>query len=82
MKPQQYFSSDGNSSINHKSNRTTAIGEKFKRGYEKPVVAMVADRDLGAQRNYASKEFERRNKRFVVEDPIRTLIFLGSWSHT
>lgn len=38
--------------------------------------------DGGRPMNSISREIERRNKRRGIEDPIRTIMFLSSWSHT
>ncbi|KAL7198925.1 hypothetical protein ACSBR2_021256 [Camellia fascicularis] len=63
-------------------------------GNEIPMVSMIeneipmrrrSDRDYKCRyERLISREIERRkgNWRYGVEDPIRTIMFLGSWSHT
>ncbi|CAL5433225.1 unnamed protein product [Camellia sinensis] len=89
MKPQNF---SGDSSLIHESKRT--IGEKFRQVYEKAIVSMIgneipmrsrSDRDYKCRYDRLfSREIERQkgNWRYGVEDPIRTMMFLGSWSHT
>lgn len=49
------------------SSRT--VGEKLAQAYRDVKVALTKNQGVGT----------RRNQR---EDPIRTIMFLGSWSHT
>lgn len=88
MKPQQ-FSGDHHhhhdSLMNRRdSKRTVTIQEKLRLVYEKALGKMAAGQtSMGdGGRNNIIQEHERRNQRSFIEDPIRTMIFLGSWSHT
>lgn len=70
----------GESSLTHDSKRT--IGEKFRQAYEAAMVAAAGD---GVQRGcnvFINRGIERRKPSYRAEDPIRTIMFLGSWSHT
>ncbi|KAI9080330.1 hypothetical protein K1719_037724 [Acacia pycnantha] len=62
---------------------TKSIGDKLRRVYEAAVVAVSAD-SLKQPRLVRSNQTERRgwNHRAWADDPIRTLMFLGSWNHT
>ena len=51
------------------SESSKTIGEKLARAYENMKVAMTKNQGVGTRRNQK-------------EDPIRTIMFLGSWSHT
>ncbi|XVF80526.1 hypothetical protein PTKIN_Ptkin15bG0080500 [Pterospermum kingtungense] len=57
--------------------------ERFKQVCQAAMDVMVKN---GVQRGHRtsliSKEIERRNGSYSTEDPIRTMMFLGSWSHT
>lgn len=79
MKPQN-LPEDG--SFFHESKRR--LGEMLKEVRENTIVAMTAKpksyNRLG--RVSVSQEMERRNKRSGTEDPMRTIMFLGSWSHS
>jgi|UniRef100_A0A2N9EC73 hypothetical protein len=78
MKPQQL---SGDSSLTQESKRT--VGEKFRQAYEVAIIAIAKNRVWEACTNLPiSKEIERRKWSHHAEDPIRTLMFLGSWSHT
>lgn len=77
MKPHN-LSNDG--SLTHESKRT--IGEKLKQAIDAAMDAMARN-ELGKGNSLLfSKEIERRNWSHHAEDPIRTMMFLGSWSHT
>ncbi|PSR94768.1 Homeobox protein [Actinidia chinensis var. chinensis] len=86
MKPQNLSSE---SSLVHESKRT--IGEKFWQICEAARVA-VAENNRPLKRKGKGnppisfpREMERRNGNRGyrgLEDPIRTVMFLGSWSHT
>lgn len=79
MKPQNI---SGESSLIQESKRT--VGENFRQIIKAAMVA-VDGRGNGSSRPISnSKEIERRNGNmgYGVEDPIRTMMFLGSWSHT
>ncbi|KAL5795573.1 hypothetical protein ACOSQ2_000393 [Xanthoceras sorbifolium] len=59
------------------------IGEKLRHAYEAAVVAVAGDQVQQAGRSRsASRGFERRKSGYHVEDPIRIMMFLGSWNHT
>ncbi|KAI4301383.1 hypothetical protein L6164_034667 [Bauhinia variegata] len=73
MKP---HSVSGDGSLGNESGIT--IGEKFRRVYEAAVMAMTTD-SLEQRRIVMSKQSERRHR---ANEPIRTMMFLGSWSHT
>lgn len=51
------------------SEPSSTIGEKVAQAYQNVKVAMAKNRGVGTRRNHK-------------EDPIRTIMFLGSWSHT
>lgn len=79
MKPSVQLSGDG--SLAEESKRT--VGEKLRQACEVAVTAIAKSR--ANWEGYSlpiSKEIERRKWSYRAEDPIRTLMFLGSWSHT
>ncbi|KAF7804840.1 hypothetical protein G2W53_043951 [Senna tora] len=63
---------------------TRSIGEKLRRVYEAAVVAITADDSLKQRRPFMCNQTERRgwSHRARADDPIRTMMFLGSWNHT
>ncbi|KAH7862680.1 hypothetical protein Vadar_008059 [Vaccinium darrowii] len=81
MKPQNF---SGDSSLIQESKRT--IGENFRQVIKAAMVAVAGNNGRsGSSRPISfSREMERRNgnMNYGVEDPIRTMMFLGSWSHT
>lgn len=77
MKPQHF---SGDSSLIRESKMT--IGEKLRRAYATTMTVMVGDKTPSERGIKISKEIERRNGRSGIEDPLRTMMFLGSWSHT
>lgn len=77
MKPQHF---SGDSSFIRESKMT--IGEKLRRAYATTMTVMVGDKTPNERGIKISKEIERRNGRSGIEDPLRTMMFLGSWSHT
>ncbi|WOG83769.1 hypothetical protein DCAR_0102947 [Daucus carota subsp. sativus] len=78
MKPHHL---SGDSSLIRESKMT--IGEKLRRAYATTMTVMVGDTNPNQRGNIKiSKEIERRNGRSGLEDPLRTMMFLGSWSHT
>ncbi|PSS14668.1 Histidine--tRNA ligase [Actinidia chinensis var. chinensis] len=85
MKPQNLSSE---SSSVHESKR--AIGEKFWQICEAARVVVAGSHGTSREKGNGNpcisffREMERRNENrtYRVEDPIRTLMFLGSWSHT
>ncbi|XP_054803731.1 uncharacterized protein LOC129306954 [Prosopis cineraria] len=60
-----------------------SIGDKLRQVYQAAVVAVTAD-SLKQPRLLLRNQTERRGRshRASADDPIRTLMFLGSWSHT
>ncbi|KAF8006697.1 hypothetical protein BT93_K0875 [Corymbia citriodora subsp. variegata] len=76
MKPQH---PSGDPSIGHEGKRTATIGERLRRAYEAAVVAAEAP---NRGRFMTPRDAERRKPVYRVEDPIRTMMFLGSWNHT
>lgn len=72
MKPQH---PSGDSSLGHESKRAT-IGERLRRAYEAAVEAPQRGQFM------TPRDVERRKAGHCVEDPIRTMMFLGSWNHT
>ncbi|KAK4273197.1 hypothetical protein QN277_021645 [Acacia crassicarpa] len=60
-----------------------SIGDRLRRVYEAAVVAVSAD-SLKQPRIVPRNQTERRgwNHHERADDPIRTLMFLGSWNHT
>ncbi|KAK8614564.1 hypothetical protein V6N13_068364 [Hibiscus sabdariffa] len=80
MKPQS-LSGDHNNSLMAESKGT--IREKLKQVCEAAMDVMAKN---GVQRGHnrvpISKEIERRSSNHHAEEPIRTMMFLGSWSHT
>ena len=79
MKPQQ-FTGDG--SVGKESK--TTLGEKLRQACEAALVSMAG---FGSNQNrrrslLIPKDIERRRGTHHAEDPIRTMMFLGSWSHT
>ncbi|EEF30509.1 conserved hypothetical protein [Ricinus communis] len=88
MKPHSHgcLSTDG-SLTHHESKRT--FGEKLKQAYESARNGVgkgnttTASTASTANSLWFSKENERRNwTTYCAEDPIRTMMFLGSWGHT
>jgi hypothetical protein len=80
MKPHN-LSSDG--SLPRDAKRT--IAERLKQAIDAATVSMTMARNGAGKGNSAllySKEIERRNWSSQAEDPIRTMMFLGSWGHT
>ncbi|KAJ4850586.1 hypothetical protein Tsubulata_017187 [Turnera subulata] len=80
MKPHS-LSTDG--SLAHESKRT--IGEKLKQAIDAATVNMARKglTGKGSSSNLMfSKENGRRDWSYRAEEPIRTMMFLGSWSHT
>lgn len=73
MKP-QHLSGDSS------SKRT--MGEKLRQAWAAAMVAMAGSGTMKGGGISISKAIERRNRRSGVEDPLRTMMFLGSWSHT
>ncbi|XWS36194.1 hypothetical protein CRYUN_Cryun20dG0064400 [Craigia yunnanensis] len=78
MKPQNL--SGDNSLIGELSERT--IRERLKQICQAAMDAMVNNGVQRGHRILISKEIERRNGSYSTEDPIRAMMFLGSWSHT
>lgn len=77
MKPQNIC---GESSLCEESKR--GFRQKLGQAYEAALLVMARN---GAQKGRGlliSKSIERRRWNYSAEDPIRTLMFLGSWSHT
>lgn len=81
MKPQHIC---GESSLREESKR--GFRERLGQAYQATVLVMARH---GAQNGVAvgrglliSKAIERRTWSSSAEDPIRTLMFLGSWNHT
>lgn len=72
MKPQKFC---GDTSFFQKSNRQ-CWWEKFRQTYERSK-----EGDHVRINMYASREKMERPS-VTREDPIRTIMFLGSWSHT
>lgn len=59
------------------------IQERLKQVCQAAMDARVRNGVQREQRSYLiSKEIERRNESYYTEDPIRTMMFLGSWCHT
>ena len=77
MKPQQF---SGEGSLGAESKRT--FREKLRQACE----AALGSKAHNNQNDLLiSKEIERRRwvkNNYRAEDPIRTMMFLGSWSHT
>ncbi|KAI3425508.1 Methenyltetrahydrofolate cyclohydrolase [Psidium guajava] len=80
MKP-QHPSGDG--SPGHESKRPP-IRERLRRAYEAAVVAAEPSRAEASKRGRSTipRDVERRKSGYHVEDPIRTMMFLGPWNHT
>ncbi|XVF21940.1 hypothetical protein REPUB_Repub12eG0132300 [Reevesia pubescens] len=79
MKPHQSLSGDNNSLIGESEG---TIRERLKQVYQAAMDAMVKNGVQRGHRILIPKEMERRNGNYYAEDPIRTMMFLGSWSHT
>lgn len=77
MEP-QHLSCDG--SLTQESDRT--VGEKFRQAFEVARIAVAKNRIWGGCSLPISEEIERRRWSSDAEDPIKTMMFLGSWSHT
>ena len=79
MKHQKVSAGDGSPAHNSK----ITIGEKLRQAYNAAVVVVAGDRvqQLGWSRS-ASRGIERQKSGYCAEDPIRTMMFLGSWNHT
>lgn len=77
----------GDGSVTEKESKRT-IQERIGQVYEAAVVAMGGSYGSQNQEHRSgsssiSKEIERRRRwSYRTEDPIRTIMFLGSWSHT
>lgn len=65
----QHVDVGGDHESSSESSRT--IGEKLAQAYQNMKVAMAQNRSAGVG-----------TRRCQKEDPIRTIMFLGSWSHT
>ncbi|KVH94444.1 hypothetical protein Ccrd_003473 [Cynara cardunculus var. scolymus] len=78
MKP-QHISND--TSMIHECKR---VGERLRQAFQATV--MAADSQNGSidseRRVQYAKETNRPKRKMNVEDPMRTIMFLGSWSHT
>lgn len=80
MKNQQLISGEG-SLLDAESKRT--FKEKLRQACETALGFHGGRSDVSI-----TDELERRrrrlnmNKNYVAEDPIRTMMFLGSWNHT
>lgn len=71
----------GDSTLILESKRT--VGEKLRQAYRSAMVAVSENETTARGREILiSKEIERRDRGSGLEDPIRTMMFLGSWSHT
>lgn len=84
MKPQS-LSGDNNSNNNSvmgESNGRMMIRERLKQACEAAMDAMAKKGVQRGHRVLISKEIERRNGSHYADEPIRTMMFLGSWSHT
>lgn len=90
MKPQQFSGDDHHYQEEslmdcHEAKKPSRMGETLRRVYDATAkVATPGNQPLRGKGgwNYFSRELERRNKWSGIEDPIRTVMFLGSWSHT
>ncbi|EOX95016.1 Uncharacterized protein TCM_004602 [Theobroma cacao] len=78
MKPQ---SLSGDNSLIGESERRIWRG-RLKQMCQAAMDAMVPSGVQRGHRILISKVVERRSWRCSTEDPIRTMMFLGSWSHT
>ncbi|KAM7501246.1 hypothetical protein LguiB_000150 [Lonicera macranthoides] len=59
------------------------VGEKFQKAYRSAMVAVSGNETTVKGREILiSKKIERLDRGSGLEDPIRTMMFLGSWSHT
>ncbi|KAL4558847.1 hypothetical protein LXL04_037051 [Taraxacum kok-saghyz] len=81
MKP-QHISSD--TSVIHDCKRM--VGERFRQAFQATTIVVDDNKRSGIsdteRRVLNAKEVKRKNRRVNTEDPIRTIMFLGSWSHT
>lgn len=76
----KHHSFSGESPLINESKRT--VGEKLRQAYEAAVVAVAGKGSPNGCSAPILKEIERRKRSYGVEDPIRTMMFLGSWTHT
>jgi hypothetical protein len=74
----QHLSGEG--SLAQESKKT--VGENLRLAYEVARIAVAKNRVWEGCSLPISKEIERRRWSYHAEDPIRTMMFLGSWSHT
>ncbi|EXB40837.1 hypothetical protein L484_009082 [Morus notabilis] len=79
MKPQQF---SGEGSLGKEPKRT--FRERLRQACEAAFVSKSGyEVDQNGRRSLSiPKEIERRRCSYRAEDPIRTMMFLGSWSHT
>ncbi|KDP28128.1 hypothetical protein JCGZ_13899 [Jatropha curcas] len=84
MKPHSHsltLSNDASSlTHDHQSKRT--FGQKVKQAYDAARNSVVKGNNTTTTSLRLPKENERRNWSYCAEDPIRTMMFLGSWGHT
>lgn len=85
MKHQQ-FSGEGSLAVGQEKKRT--FREKLRQACEAALVSKYEVDQNGRRslsnnnNNNLPKDIERRRWSYRAEDPIRTMMFLGSWSHT
>lgn len=82
MKP-QHLSSD--TSMIHECKRM--VGERLQQAFQARIVvedsrSERSESSDSERKIYNTKQVKRLNRRVKMDDPIRTIMFLGSWSHT
>uniref|UniRef100_F6HZ28 Uncharacterized protein n=1 Tax=Vitis vinifera TaxID=29760 RepID=F6HZ28_VITVI len=60
----------------------TTVGERLRLAYEAAVMAVARNWAVKGGGVPIPKEIERRKHCSAADDPIRTMMFLGSWNHT
>ncbi|KAJ0052861.1 hypothetical protein Pint_01011 [Pistacia integerrima] len=66
----------------HHQDSKRTIGEKLREALKAARVAVAGDGIEGGHNPSFTRRNERRKPSYRAEDPIRTMMFLGSWSHT
>ena len=79
MKPQHL---SGDSSVVHECTRL--VKERLRQAFRVTMLVVDTRNESSHAKTHVSnvKEVKIPNRVLNIEDPIRTIMFLGSWSHT
>ncbi|PWA71412.1 hypothetical protein CTI12_AA280860 [Artemisia annua] len=79
MKPQHL---SGDSSAAHECTRM--VKERLRQAFRATMLVDATRKESSHVKTHVSnvEEVKRPNRVLNTEDPIRTIMFLGSWSHT